>query len=203
MKPAAIAAEERCGLSIPETPRRTRYPEPDEPVVITRMLVAATSIVTDAAGRVLMHKRTDNGMWGLPGGAVEPGESVAAAAVREVLEETGMRVRALGVIGVDSGRDRRQVVHYPDGNVVHYVSVTVACEPVVGDGGAAVDAAGFDDETEAVEWFALRLDEAGCLTGVPGGRGAVVPPHLLRLESWLAERGGDGEGRSVGMVPLR
>ncbi len=173
---------------------KTRYPLPSEDVEITRMLVAATCVVMDESGRVLMQKRTDNGMWGLPGGGVDPGESVEAAAVREAMEETGVRVRAVGVMGVDSGRDRMQVVHYPDGNVVHYVAVTVACEPIGEDGAGG----GFDGETEEIGWFELGLDEGGGLEGVPGGRDMVVPPHLVRLESWLSERRAGRAGGGAG-----
>jgi 8-oxo-dGTP pyrophosphatase MutT (NUDIX family) len=187
-------------MSDPSTrPQRTRYPEPGEDVRITRSLVAATCIVTDAGGRVLMHRRADNGLWGLPGGAVEEGESVAEAAVREVFEETGVRVRVLGAIGIDSGIDRRQVVHYPDGNVVRYVSVTVACEAVDASCNAPADPVG-GGETEAVGWFELGLDGAGGLRGVPGGAESVPPPHRLTLEAWLADR---ASGRVLGPVPLR
>ena len=45
-----------------------------------------------AGDRVLLQRRDDTGRWGLPGGAVEPGESVRQALVREVREETGLEV---------------------------------------------------------------------------------------------------------------
>ena len=158
-------------------PERTRYPNPDEDVRITRQLVAATAVVRDVANRVLLHRRTDNGLWGLPGGAVEPGESVADAAVREVLEETGYSVRVVSFLGVDSARDRLQVVHYPDDNVVHYVAVTVGCSV---DADVAPIAPG--DESTEVGWFALELGVEGALLGgPPGGADVIVPPHLLRL----------------------
>jgi len=44
------------------------------------------------AGELLLMRRSDNGFWGLPGGFVEIGESVAEAARREVGEETGWQV---------------------------------------------------------------------------------------------------------------
>jgi 8-oxo-dGTP pyrophosphatase MutT (NUDIX family) len=58
------------------------------------ILAGATVIVRDAAGRVLMQRRSDNGQWGLPGGALEPGESLEETGRREVWEETGVRVGA-------------------------------------------------------------------------------------------------------------
>jgi len=168
-------------------PERTRYPTPGEAVEITKHLVAATAIVVGPSGRVLMHRRSDNGLWGLPGGAVEAGESVGEAAEREVLEETGVTVRALRFAGVDSGRERMQVVSYPDGHVVSYVSVTVECEAV--SGAAAVSPDG--GETEAVGWFAVSLNGEGGVAGVPG---VMVPPHEIRLADWLAWRDGGGDG---------
>jgi 8-oxo-dGTP pyrophosphatase MutT (NUDIX family) len=78
-------------------------------------------------GRVLMQRRDDTGRWGLPGGGVEPGESVRAAVVREVREETGLDVEPLRLIGVYSDPAHHQVVTYPDGNVIHYVSSVFEC----------------------------------------------------------------------------
>jgi 8-oxo-dGTP pyrophosphatase MutT (NUDIX family) len=51
-------------------------------------------------GRVLLQRRDDTGRWGLPGGGVEPGESVRQALIREVREETGLEVEPLRLIGV-------------------------------------------------------------------------------------------------------
>lgn len=168
-------------------PAKTRYVEPDERIAIDRHLIAATCVALDSEGRVLLHRRTDNGRWGLPGGAVEPGESVAAAAEREVFEETGCRVRARRAVGVDSARERRQLVHYPDGNVVCYVSVTVECE-LLELGPAVFAQRGGDGESHETGWFALALGADGGLSGVPGGAEAMVTPHRLTLETYLAAR---------------
>ena len=53
-------------------------------------LCVAVAILKD--GRILLVKREDFEIWSLPGGHVESGESVAQAAIREVREETGLRV---------------------------------------------------------------------------------------------------------------
>ncbi|MGB6244491.1 MULTISPECIES: NUDIX hydrolase [Gordonia] len=59
-------------------------------------VLAAGAVIVDDDGRVLMIKRghaPEKGRWSVPGGHVEPGETIAEAAVREVFEETGLQVR--------------------------------------------------------------------------------------------------------------
>jgi len=60
---------------------------------------------------LLLMRRSDNGHWSLPGGFVEKGESVAAAARREVEEETGWSVEIGKLVGVYSD-PATQVVDY-------------------------------------------------------------------------------------------
>ena len=64
--------------------------------------LAVNVAVMDADGRVLLTRREDFEVWCLPGGAVDHGESLARAAVREVAEETGLAVRLTRLIGVYS-----------------------------------------------------------------------------------------------------
>jgi ADP-ribose pyrophosphatase YjhB (NUDIX family) len=63
------------------------------------------------SGKFLLMRRSDNGHWGLPGGFVEPGESISDAARREVFEETGWSIKLGGLIGVYSD-PATQVVDY-------------------------------------------------------------------------------------------
>jgi ADP-ribose pyrophosphatase YjhB (NUDIX family) len=59
-------------------------------------------VVRDAAGRLLLVRRGHDpgrGLWSLPGGRVEAGETLGAAVEREVLEETGLTVRAGATVG--------------------------------------------------------------------------------------------------------
>ena len=70
-----------------------------------RVVPCVGAVVLDEAGRLLLVRRgrePSRGLWSLPGGRVEPGESDAAAVAREVLEETGLRVR----VGEPVGRVR-------------------------------------------------------------------------------------------------
>lgn len=109
---------------------------------------SACAVIFDRRGRVLLQQRSDGGQWGLPGGSVEIGESVAHAVVREVKEETGLRVAVRRLTGVYSDRSL-QVVRYPDGNVWHYVTVCFEC---VVRGGRLTTS----EETLALDWFSPR-----------------------------------------------
>jgi len=60
------------------------------------------AVVTDAEGRLLMIKRGHEpaaGLWSIPGGRIEPGETDAEALVREMLEETGLTVEPGRLLG--------------------------------------------------------------------------------------------------------
>lgn len=59
-----------------------------------RIIPAARAVLMDAEGRVLLIRRADNGMWALPAGGMEPGESVTDCMKREVWEETGLTVNS-------------------------------------------------------------------------------------------------------------
>jgi ADP-ribose pyrophosphatase YjhB (NUDIX family) len=77
--------------------------------------------------RVLLQRRDDNGKWGLPGGGVDAGESVCAAIILVVRADTGLDFEPLRLIGVYSDPSTHQVITYPDGNVIHYVSSVFEC----------------------------------------------------------------------------
>ena len=89
-------------------------------------------------GAVLLVKRgaePNRGRWSLPGGSLETGETVEAAAARETREETGVEVRPLRVLDV------RDFIEQKDGRVRwHYVLIDVLCEYVQGDPFPATDA---------------------------------------------------------------
>jgi ADP-ribose pyrophosphatase YjhB (NUDIX family) len=94
------------------------------------LVPAASAIVVDDAGRILLHRRTDNALWSIPGGAMEVGESIAQTVVREVKEETGLDVAPERLVGVYS--NPRHVVEYADGEVRQQFSVCFACRLVGG-----------------------------------------------------------------------
>jgi ADP-ribose pyrophosphatase YjhB (NUDIX family) len=91
-----------------------------------RRIPCVGAVIRDERGRLLLVRRgrpPGEGLWSIPGGRVEQGESDAVAVVREVAEETGLRVSAGAVVG-EVERDA------PDGNV--YLIRDLACEVLGG-----------------------------------------------------------------------
>lgn len=100
--------------------------------------------VTDDSGRLLLIRRTDNGNWALPGGAVDPGESLAEAAVRETEEETGIRCEVDAVVGIYT--NPRHVIHYTSNDEVRQeFSIVLAARAIHGQPTPS-------SESSAVEW---------------------------------------------------
>ncbi|GAA1806585.1 NUDIX hydrolase [Luedemannella flava] len=69
------------------------------------MFIGARAVIRDDAGRVLLIKRSDNGHWSLPAGAMELGESITECAVREVFEETGLTAGEVEPFALYTGVD--------------------------------------------------------------------------------------------------
>lgn len=123
---------------------RTEYVnDPDAPAP-NALVVAASAVVTNDQGQILLHRRSDNAQWSVPGGAMELGESIAQTVVREVKEETGFYVEVDRLVGIYS--DPRYVVAYSDGEVRQQFSICFACHVV---GGAPSG----DDESMDVAFF--------------------------------------------------
>lgn len=96
------------------------YNDPDAPRP-TSIVVAASAFVVDDAERLLMIRRTDSGLFALPGGRHELGETLTETAIRETLEETGVAIRVIGLIGIYS--NPRHVVAFSDGEVRQEFSI--------------------------------------------------------------------------------
>jgi 8-oxo-dGTP pyrophosphatase MutT (NUDIX family) len=124
--------------------RTEHYHDPNAPKA-NSIVVAVSAFVRDAQGRVLLIQRTDNGLWSLPGGGQEIGESVAETAVRETHEETGITVEVTGIVGVYS--DPGHVVAYSDGEVRQQFSLCFRAEPISGTPTPS-------DESREVRWVA-------------------------------------------------
>ncbi|MEW9033144.1 MAG: NUDIX domain-containing protein, partial [Planifilum fimeticola] len=104
--------------------------QPDAPKP-NSLVPAVSAVVTDSDGRILLHKRSDNFLWSLPGGAMELGESVEQAVIREVKEETGFDVEVLRCTGIYS--DPGHVIAFSDGEVRQQFSICFACRIVGGE----------------------------------------------------------------------
>jgi 8-oxo-dGTP pyrophosphatase MutT (NUDIX family) len=122
--------------------RIDHYDDPDAPRP-TSLIPAASAVVVDENGRLLLARRRDNTLWTIPGGAMEPGESIVDTAVREVEEETGVQVEVRGLVGIYS--NPRHVVEYADGEVRQQFSVCFAARPISGVPGPS-------DETSEVRY---------------------------------------------------
>lgn len=119
------------------------YHDPNGPRA--NSLVPSTTVaVRDSKGRLLLIHKIDNDMWALPGGAMELGESIADAAVREVAEETGLTVELTGLVGIYT--DPGHVMKYDDGEVRQEFSVCFHARAV--DGEPREDGS----ETKEVRW---------------------------------------------------
>ncbi|HEY6740397.1 MAG TPA: NUDIX domain-containing protein [Actinopolymorphaceae bacterium] len=109
--------------------RRDYFDDPEAPRPDS-LVVAVTAIVRDSRGRILMIRREDNGLYSVPGGAQDLGETIGRAVVREVREETGIEVEPTGIVGVYS--DPRHVIAYTDGEVRQEFSICFHARPTGG-----------------------------------------------------------------------
>jgi len=90
---------------------------------------SAAAIIRDERGRILLVKSA--GVWGLPAGACDLGETPDAAIVREVFEETGLNVEPEKIAGVFGGEKFRYV--YANGDAVEYFIVVFECKITGGE----------------------------------------------------------------------
>jgi ADP-ribose pyrophosphatase YjhB (NUDIX family) len=93
-------------------------------------LTAASISIFDESGRLLLGEDKESGLWTLPGGAVDPNEHPADAAVRERFEETGLLVKPERIAGVFGGPEF--LIHYPNGDVTFYTTVAFEASIVRG-----------------------------------------------------------------------
>ncbi|MGW0862958.1 NUDIX domain-containing protein [Streptomyces koelreuteriae] len=144
--------------------RRDYEDDPNAPAA-NSLVPAASTIVVDDSGRILLQRRRDNGMWALPGGAMRIGESLPDCAIRETREETGFDVEIVGIVGTYSNPSH--VFAYDDGEVRQEFSVCFLARPTAGQ--LAVS-----EESTDVRWF--RPAEVDTL--------AMVPSIRKRVNDW-------------------
>lgn len=92
------------------------------------LLPSVGAIIFNDRGEVLLQRSSDDGKWYTVGGAIDPHEQPADAVVREVEEETGLIVKPVRIISVETS----PAFSYPNGHQVQYVGTTFLCEVVGG-----------------------------------------------------------------------
>jgi ADP-ribose pyrophosphatase YjhB (NUDIX family) len=89
------------------------YNDPNAPKATT-IVPSVNVIVENNKGEILLIQRSDNGNWALPGGAIDIGESLTQAAIREVQEETGITCQITGLSGIYT--DPKHIILYTSNN---------------------------------------------------------------------------------------
>jgi 8-oxo-dGTP pyrophosphatase MutT (NUDIX family) len=121
-----------------------------------RIRLGCSAVIFDEAReKVLLTKRADNGLWCLPSGGMEPGESVQETIIREAWEETGLTIRVLRLVGVYSDPD--WLVVYDEKTPVQIVALSFEAEITAGK-------PGLSNETSDWGYFSLKeLDKLDML----------------------------------------
>jgi ADP-ribose pyrophosphatase YjhB (NUDIX family) len=113
------------------SPRRIDYYDDPSAPKANSMVPSVNVVVVNDAGEILMIRRTDNDNWAVPGGAIDLGESVAQAAVRETREESGIECEITGLVGIYS--DPKHVLLYTsNGEVRQEFSIVLTARPLSG-----------------------------------------------------------------------
>src|ERR1051325_1587155 len=120
------------------------FDDPNAPKA-NSLVPSVNVVVTNDQGEILMIRRTDNDNWAVPGGAIDLGESVTQAAIRETKEETGIDCEITGLVGIYS--DPKHVLHYTSNDEVRQeFSIVLAGRPI---GGYLTPS----DESREVRWI--------------------------------------------------
>ncbi|MFD8396664.1 NUDIX domain-containing protein [Streptomyces sp. NPDC059680] len=110
--------------------RKDYFDDPAAPSAM-RIVPAVTAFVQDNRGFLLLERRSDNGRWGMPGGAQEIGENISQTVVREVMEETGITVEVTGMVGIFT--DPGHIIEFSDGEVRQEFSLCFRARPAAGE----------------------------------------------------------------------
>jgi ADP-ribose pyrophosphatase YjhB (NUDIX family) len=134
--------------------RRIDYLNDPNAPAANSIVPSANVVVTNEHDEVLMIRRTDNGNWALPGGGMDPGETLTDTAVREVEEETGIRCEVTGLVGVYTNPNH-VILYTSNGEARQEFSLVYTARAVSGQPTPS-------DETSEVRWVS-----EGDLTALP------------------------------------
>src|SRR3954466_143284 len=125
--------------------------DPDAPQA-TSLVLSVNVGVLNERGELLLIRRTDNENWAMPGGAMDIGETIAEAGVRETREETGIECAIKSLVGVYT--NPRHVVEYTsNGEVRQECSLVFSARPTGGETTTS-------SESSEVRWVAAdALDD--------------------------------------------
>ncbi|UCI05027.1 NUDIX domain-containing protein [Mesorhizobium sp. B1-1-8] len=130
------------------------------------LMPGARIVIERADGCILLQKRTDFGVWGLPGGNAEEGEGLEAVVIREVVEETGLIVSDIEPFGF--GCDPQyETIQFPNGDRTQFFALVFYTRSFEGEPAVT------DDESTAVGWF------------TPDGLPEMLPNMARSIEAYL------------------
>jgi 8-oxo-dGTP diphosphatase len=130
------------------------------------ILPGATALIRDPRGLVLLVRRMDSGLWSLPGGLLELGESLAGTVIRETEEETGLRVEPARIRGVFGGHR----VVFPNGDILYPIATWFECDPRPGSprpDGREISETSFFDTSDLPEMVSGVKDRLLALLASP------------------------------------
>ncbi|MGH2493973.1 MAG: NUDIX domain-containing protein [Ktedonobacteraceae bacterium] len=130
--------------------RTDYYDDPHAPKA-NRIVPAASAVVVNDEGKILLQRRSDNDLWALPGGTMEIGESIGETVVREVKEETGFDVQPESIVGIYS--NPKHIIAFSDGEVRQQFSICFACSIVGGR------LQGSDESSEVNFFFPQEIEQ--------------------------------------------
>ncbi len=145
-------------------------------------LVFVSLVLRDDQGRILLQRRGDFDVWGLPGGSLEMGETLEACARRELLEESGLIAGALSLVGVYS--EPEYAYTYPNGDQTQQFTICLQGQvnggTLYADGVESLDLRFFSPDEipypALFPWYAAMLRDAGRLAQ-NGGTPAFSAPQ--------------------------
>ena len=134
------------------------------------LLPGASCLFVDADGRFLLERRSDFGIWGIPGGSAEPGEDITTLIRREMVEETGMTAETLTPYGFASDPATKTIT-FPNGHQCQFFVMLFCAEWPAG----VVPVA----SAESLEfgWFTLETLPADCM---PATRASIGAYHRFK-----------------------
>ncbi|HPF87967.1 MAG TPA: NUDIX domain-containing protein [Candidatus Limiplasma sp.] len=94
------------------------------------LMIVGAGVFIHRDGQLLLQRRKDDGTWADHGGCLEIGETLEETARREVLEETGLALGKLEMLGVYSGPERKHT--YPNGDQTFIIGVYYLCSDFTG-----------------------------------------------------------------------